>query len=350
MARFSRVPATAGKCTALLISAEFRKSLVRWRTARCLKTDLRPSRAHLRSEIPCVWRVPGFLAAAVAGIWGWVYHAVHLPVNPGAQTHVPFRPSLSQVPPCRQLTLAQGSLYDSQCAPMGGRGDKGGLVKASPAHVALKGKAFKQPGTVWKQMIPSSWWWGRGGEGRGEREVRAQVRTLDLERLQRRTSRKNKRNPCSLVPSQVFHLYLLRPHVPKPGNRKLKARKIKCLRDKTFRVSRRNRKSPGNLHKTPTYVIGSILKTWSRMFECACVDSGELRERGAAPWNFKVILKVFSVLHTRKLTCRAHTRPQALALCPPSNLVLAVTLWDQYPSAPCYRWGNWRKDTRWHGW
>lgn len=41
----------------------------------------------------------------------------HLPVNPGAQTHVPLRPSLSQVPPFRQLTLAQGSLYDSQWIP-----------------------------------------------------------------------------------------------------------------------------------------------------------------------------------------------------------------------------------------
>lgn len=41
----------------------------------------------------------------------------HLPVNPGVHTHVPFRPSLSQVPPFRQLTLAQGSLYDSQCTP-----------------------------------------------------------------------------------------------------------------------------------------------------------------------------------------------------------------------------------------
>lgn len=41
----------------------------------------------------------------------------HLPVNPGVQTHVPFMASLSQVPPFRQLTLAQGSLYDSQCIP-----------------------------------------------------------------------------------------------------------------------------------------------------------------------------------------------------------------------------------------
>lgn len=41
----------------------------------------------------------------------------HLPVNPGAQMHVPFSPSPSQVPPFRQLTLAQGSLYDSQCIP-----------------------------------------------------------------------------------------------------------------------------------------------------------------------------------------------------------------------------------------
>lgn len=42
---------------------------------------------------------------------------INLPAYPGAQIHVAFSPSLSQVPPFWQLMLMQGSLYNSQCLP-----------------------------------------------------------------------------------------------------------------------------------------------------------------------------------------------------------------------------------------
>ena len=69
----------------------------------------------------------------------------HLPVNPGAQTHTPFRPSLSQAPPFRQLTLAQGSLYDSQWIPAEKQMQKGRLIKGSPAPMAFKRKVSEKP-------------------------------------------------------------------------------------------------------------------------------------------------------------------------------------------------------------
>lgn len=74
---------------------------------------------HLHFAIARGSRLGGCLTLATVGLCSEFEDTLLglSPVNPGAQMHVPFRPSLSQVPPFRQLMLAQGSLYSSQCVP-----------------------------------------------------------------------------------------------------------------------------------------------------------------------------------------------------------------------------------------
>ena len=121
-ARSSWFKATALKSHPLLVSAclptsaDFRRASLSDKQWIVLN---RPSSRHC-PPVHCK-EVPGCFSSGSRG--DFVVNANtqflgHLPANPGAQTHVPFGPSLSQVPPFRQLTLAQGSLYNSQCVPV----------------------------------------------------------------------------------------------------------------------------------------------------------------------------------------------------------------------------------------
>lgn len=101
--------------TADLNDTHFRKAYFNDNTVYCFKIDL--------TEVmpPDIYNIPALhlCFAEGLGLFNLGNHTLldHLPVNPGAQMHVLFSPSLSQVPPFRQLMLAQGSLYSSQCVP-----------------------------------------------------------------------------------------------------------------------------------------------------------------------------------------------------------------------------------------